>query len=223
MSIPDTEKHMFLGELHRLFRPRRYLEIGVQFGNSLRQALPETLCIGVDPQPQTTPPPNARLCTVTSDAFFANVPPDVLAEPIDFFFIDGMHLIENVLDDFANCEERSHPGGVIVLDDVLPYSPEIAVRTPLPGDWAGDVWKLWPILAKWRPDVEVTMVDVAPTGLMVVQGLHPGNGPQLLRAYREIITQMWARDVPDPAKWLDSFRAGALPPETAYEQIKERM
>ncbi len=215
-TVSVRTRHEFLDQLHSLIRPKQYLEIGVQYGISLRLARPGTAAIGIDPDPRTAPPPNGWIFPVTSDAFFADVPADVLAHPIDFAFIDGMHLVEYALRDFINCEERSHPDAVIALDDVLPYSPDIAHREPLPGDWAGDVWKLWPILAEWRPDLKITMVDVEPTGLMIVQNLNPADGPRQLRADYDAICETWAREVDA----YDVTTPGVLGPAAALEEIK---
>lgn len=213
-------RHEFLAALHELLQPTIYLEIGVQFGHSLRLTLPTTQAIGVDPDPLCTPPPNAVLEVMTSDRYFADqraiAATDDL-DPIDFGFIDGSHLVEDALRDFINMEEVSHPAGLIALDDVLPYSPDIAKRVPLPGDWAGDVWKLWPILTKWRPDLKITMVDVEPTGLMVVQDLDPLGGPPLLRTYYDEITAVWAHETP-AQDWL---HVGAIKPDQALREIQE--
>lgn len=213
--IPITPKHEFLDRLHGLVEPDRYLEIGVQFGNSLWLTRDYTAAVGIDPHPMCGPPPNATIYPVTSDDFFANVRPEQLAQPVDLAFIDGMHLIEYVVRDLANVEEWMRPGGMIVLDDVLPYSPEIATRESLPGDWAGDVWKLWPILAKWRQDLHITMVDVEPTGLMVLQRLEPVNGPAVLRNWHDAIAETWAREVPAQT-WM---RHGGLDREAAFAEI----
>lgn len=217
--LPRTPKHDFLDALHGLVEPDRYLEIGVQTGTSLALARDYTNVLGIDPHPQLAREvarrPNTVVYPVTSDHFFANVTAAQLAAPVDLAFIDGMHLIENVVRDLANVEEWMRPGGIIALDDVLPYDESIACRTPLPGDWAGDVWKLWPILTKWRPNLAVTMVDVAPTGLMVLQHLDPMNGPAVLRNWHQSIVDTWAREVPTQA-WLHS---GGLPPEEAYREI----
>jgi GT2 family glycosyltransferase/predicted O-methyltransferase YrrM len=218
VGVSVRTRHEFLDQLHELVKPKQYLEIGVQYGISLRLARPGTVAIGIDPDPRTAAPPNGWIFPVTSDAFFADVPVNVLAHPIDFAFIDGMHLVEYALRDFINCEERSHPYGVIALDDVLPYSPDIAHREPLPGDWAGDVWKLWPILAEYRPELKITMVDVEPTGLMIVQGLDPVDGPRRLLAHYDEICATWAREVDD-----GNFTTGVLRPAVALEQIKRSL
>lgn len=212
--IPITPKHEFLDRLHGLVEPDRYLEIGVQFGNSLWLTRDYTAAIGIDPHPMCGPPPNGEIITSTSDNYFARGA-GLPQRLIDLAFIDGMHLIEYVVRDLANVEEWMRPGGLIVLDDVLPHDPAIATRESLPGDWAGDVWKLWPILAKWRPDLSVTMVDVAPTGLMVLQHLDPINGPAVLRHWHDAIAQTWAREVPAQT-WMAH---GGLTPDEAMLEI----
>lgn len=175
MVIPQTPRHDFLHELHKLLRPATYLEIGVQTGRGLAQALPETLALGVDPAPQISVPivAESRIYAMTSDEYFAR--PLTRHEVIDLAFIDGMHLVEYALRDFIGVERHARPDGrtVAVFDDVLPYSPDIAGREPLPGDWTGDVWKINGILNARRPDLTRILVDVAPTGALVVLGLNP--------------------------------------------------
>ncbi len=39
--------------------------------------------------------------------------------------------------------------------------------------WAGDVWRLLPILKKYRPDLRVRFLDCPPTGLVAVTNLDP--------------------------------------------------
>jgi hypothetical protein len=213
--IPTTPRHEFLDRLHGLVEPDRYLEIGVQFGNSLWLTRDYTAAIGIDPHPMCEPPPNATIYSLTSDDFFKATSPATLSQPVDLAFIDGQHLIEYVVRDLANVEEWMRPGGIIAIDDVLPYSPDIATREQLPGDWAGDVWKLWPILAKWRQNLAITMVDVAPTGLMVLQRLDPVNGPAVLRNWHDAIAGTWAREVPAQT-WM---RNAGAPPDEAFAEI----
>jgi len=178
--IQQTLRHDFLHELHKLLRPATYLEIGVQTGRSLAQAVPPTVAVGVDPAPQISVdiPVRYRIASMTSDEFFAEsgAPGERLA-PVDLAFIDGMHLIEYALRDFIGVERLARPDGrtVAVFDDVLPYTADIAGRTPLPGDWTGDVWKMIQILDRWRPDLTVLVVNVPPTGALVVLGLDPAS------------------------------------------------
>jgi hypothetical protein len=55
-----------------------------------------------------------------------------------------------------------------------------------PDFWAGDVWKLVPILRQYRPDLKILLTDAAPTGLVFVTNLDPSNDV-LERNYFEIM------------------------------------
>jgi hypothetical protein len=183
-------RHEFLAELHKILNPRVYLEIGVQSGASLTLATGTRIAHGVDPHPMLSMgiPPWAQIFEETSDEYFAAL--DRTAEltnkpslAIDLGFIDGMHLWEYALRDFMNMERYANSHGTIVLDDVLPYNREIAARKQPPGDWTGDVWKVWEILSDWRPDLDLRLVNSQPTGLLVVRNLNP---------YNRILKENWA-------------------------------
>jgi hypothetical protein len=165
--------HTFLAKLHEILKPQVYLEIGVQFGSSLALARSAT-AIGVDPNPMVNLVPgnlkaNQFIYSMDSDSFFASHSQHI--PRVDLGFIDGMHLFEYALRDFINMEVVTSTQGVIVFDDVLPYAQEIAVREQPPGDWTGDVWKVYPILKEYRPDLNIALIDTAPTGTMVVTNL----------------------------------------------------
>jgi hypothetical protein len=180
----------FLGRVHHLFEPRTYLEIGVRQGDSL--TLSDAPAIGIDPTPdlvgQTLE--HATVFRQTSDEYFGM--PDPLApfggRPIDLAFIDGMHLIEFALRDFTNVERHSHPGGVVILDDVFPPTPAEAVRERRTQVWTGDVYKIVDVLASTRPDLKLIEVDTEPTGVLLVFGLDPGN-TILADSYDALVTR----------------------------------
>lgn len=228
--IPQTPRHDFLRSLHELLRPATYLEIGVQTGRSMEQALagrPDVQAFGVDPRPVPSRPmpPGTALYAMTSDDYFAGYGATELPGPVDLAFIDGMHLVEFCLRDFMGVEKLARPDGrtVAVFDDVLPYSAAIAGRVPLPGDWAGDCWKIWSILYGRRPDLVTILVDVAPTGALVVLGLDPTNTvfPEGYGA----IEQHWAVDS-DPgmdAYKLARMRALAVQPDVALNLIRSHL
>ncbi len=168
-----------LRRLHEILAPRTYLEIGIRKGDSLALAASAAVAIGIDPKPMLSKPTasNAKIFAFTSDEFFATH--DVRAElggrDLDLAFIDGMHLFEYVLRDFANVERCSSPGTVIVLHDCLPVDELSASRERTTSLWTGDVWKVVPVLRRFRPDLNLTIVDASPSGLVIVEGLDPAS------------------------------------------------
>ena len=178
-------KRLDYGELLRLcharLKPRRYLEIGVDEGGSL--ALAECPSIGIDPGFELVRSLRApaRLYRVTSDEFFAGPAADLAGElaEIDLAFIDGMHLAEYVLRDFANVERRISAGAVVVLDDVLPGQPEMLQRDRKYNAWCGDVYKVIRLLRDVRPDLDIRVISafIGPyrKGLALISGLDAEN------------------------------------------------
>ena len=219
MVIPPTPRHDLLRALHELIQPKIYLEIGVQTGRSLVQARPGTISIGVDPNPQlsgVTIENPYFIFSRTSDDFFAEFTEDSIKKaytPYDMVFIDGMHLIENVMRDYSNAVRWSHHRTVIIVDDVLPYKPEIASRTPMPGDWTGDVWKIYSILTA-HSSVNAVLVDVAPTGLLIITGVNPEDDPMTVDHQfqdDDVLTQYE----------LDEMRRYAVQPDEALAYVAQ--
>lgn len=169
-----TTRHEFLAQLHALVRPITYMEIGVQYGTGLMLAHDATTAIGIDPSPQMSPvPENTVLHSMTSDDYFASIDPKAFKPAVDLAFIDGMHWYEFALRDFFNIEKISHKNTIVVFDDVLPRNQEEATRAWNTFDWTGDVWKVYPILKKIRPDLTMVLVDTQPTGALLVWNLKP--------------------------------------------------
>ena len=195
-SLPGDDYIEVLAALHASLRPRFYLEIGVSEGASLCLARPPTVAAGIDPCPR-------RLCHAlgaetaifaeTSDAFFAayDVRPQFAGRRVDLAFLDGLHSFEQTLRDFMNVERRAAPGALVMVHDCLPSDAAAATRDTRGSFWAGDVWKLIPILATWRPDLELTPVGACPTGLLAIRNLDPASGV-LARAYDEIVAAFLA-------------------------------
>lgn len=193
-----------LRRLHDVLAPALYLEIGVRTGASLALARAEG--IGVDPAPMVSVElaPSVRVVAATSDSFFETWRPE---RPVDFGFIDGMHLFEQALRDFIHMERVSHRWGVIAIDDIFPNHPRQAQRQRATRAWTGDLWKLHEVLCKRRPDLTLLPLDTHPTGLLLVTGLDPTN-VVLSDAYDELIAA-YARDIPPPPHVLD--RRGSHP------------
>lgn len=215
----------FLARLHAVTQPRGYLEIGVRHGDSIRLA--SCPAIGIDPVPSASAPSSADFsyAASTSDDFFDHHQAKQYLEwwghPIDLAYIDGMHLVENATRDFINIERYSNERTVVVFDDVLPYSHAIAAREQPAGDWTGDVWKVIPILKTFRLDLEWRLVDVAPTGALVVAGLDPiGAGHRYLNDFFHYIVEPMISTETVPDYILD--RRDAISPDECVEWLLSR-
>ena len=176
----------FVARMVQSKRARTYLEIGVRDGSTL--VLVDCASIGVDPSFQFTlnpmgKKPSLHLFQMTSDEFFkSHDVVEILGRPLDVVFLDGLHQFEYLLRDFYNSERSSHRDGLIMLDDCLPVNSEMTERTHNPAGranqdlaswWTGDVWKMLPILRKFRPDLQIALVDTSPTGNVCVVNLDP--------------------------------------------------
>jgi hypothetical protein len=176
--MPGPSYLQHLAWLHELLEPRTYLEIGVLTGAALKLARPPTRAIGVDPAPLCGGAAFAaetRIVAATSDAFFADPAASSDAVAIDFAFIDGLHLFEQVLRDFINVERRAAPHGVIALHDTLPLADAATRRTLAEPFASGDTWRIVPCLGRYRPDLRVVSIPAGPSGLTIVSGLDPAS------------------------------------------------
>jgi hypothetical protein len=165
----------------------RYLEIGTSTGASLARV--NCTSIAIDPafritMPVTGAKPEIHLYQMTSDDYFTcHDPEQVLGGRIDLAFLDGMHLYEFLLRDFINTEKHCAPDSVILLHDCLPPTFEMTSRDGNHQNlnriyrnfWAGDVWKVVAILKRWRPDLEIRLLDCPPTGLVAISRLDPNS------------------------------------------------
>ena len=207
----------FLADLHRQVTPRAYLEIGVRNGKSL--ALARCPSVGIDPAFSITAELQTEvfLFRTSSDEYFAR--PDPLSptggQPFDLAFIDGLHLFEFAFRDFLNAERYSSPDGLIVFDDVLPRTVDEAARIRHTRLWAGDVYPMIEVLARYRPELSVVPVGTTPTGLLLVTGLDPSN-TTLADHYDEIMAEFRRPDPqPVPVELMD--RLSVLGPERVLE------
>lgn len=187
LRFPGALYTDLLSRLHHALQPRTYVEIGVGSGSSMACAIPGTRCIGIDPAP-TLATKFTATCEVffkTSDAFFADHDLREVLEgwPVELSFIDGLHLFENVLADFANLERYCAPGSTILIHDCVPLSEVTSSRARRTRFWTGDVWRILPVLAEFRPDLSITVVECPPSGLAIIRGLDPNS--TVLTQHRE--------------------------------------
>lgn len=170
----------FFKDMHDRILLDWYMEIGCRLGLSFASVRSKT--VAVDPFFRVKidiihTKPALHVFQTTSDDFFTH---DFLGRneiTLSMCFIDGMHLFEFALRDFINTERHMHRDGVVILHDCCPSSYEMTTRDldNLPRAWTGDVWKLIPVLQKYRPDLKLTILDCAPTGLLLVSDLDPAN------------------------------------------------
>ena len=197
LNFPGPLYLKIIAMLHSHLRPRTYLEIGVETGQSIALARRETRAIGIDPEPKITErlAPSTSIHATTSDEYFAAH--DVRAEfgglPIDLAFIDGMHHFEFALRDFMNIERHCTSRSTILIHDCYPLSRHTAERERRTSFWSGDIWRLILLLRKYRPDLSVKVIGTSPTGLGVVRGLDPGSNV-LREKYDAIVGEFLALD-----------------------------
>jgi hypothetical protein len=192
-EIPDLSGdyyHTVLTQLHMTLEPRTYFEIGTARGGTL--ALAKCAAIAVDPRfmfddiemvRKIVAKPSVGLYQMSSEVFFERyTPTGLFGSPIDMAFLDGMHRCEYLLRDFINTERHCRRNSVIALHDCLPVEKAITTRVETyntsvqrKGWWAGDVWRTALLLKRRRPDLAITSLDSAPTGLVLITNLNPNN------------------------------------------------
>ncbi len=182
VAFPGEDYYQILKTIQDLIRPAAYVEIGVCKGLSIQYATHSDIVLGVDVEQhefQVEAPPNLRMFYKTSNQFFKeDIAESLKQKKVDFTFIDGLHTYEQTLLDFIQIEKYCHKLSIAAFHDCLPLTKGIAQReTPNSFwiGWCGDVWKILPILKKYRPDLTLTMVGAAPSGLLLVQGLDPDS------------------------------------------------
>jgi len=199
-ALPGSRYLTALRWIHETLRPATYVEIGVRWGTSLREALPETACVGIDPSPRLRgrTPPNARIFAMTSDAFFERYNlAEVLGAPqFSLAFIDGLHLFEQAFQDFIHLEQFAGPRSIIMIHDCLPLDRVTSDRTRTTDFYSGDVWKLARCLKEQRPDLRIATVRARPTGLCLVGGLNR-HSDVLARRRDELISHYKALSFDD--------------------------
>ncbi len=235
-SMPDHTGENYrtiLQRFHQVFRPETYLEIGVENGTTLEFAT--CASIGIDPayritQPITDNKPACLLYRTSSDLFFKHQDPSgIFGQPIDMAFLDGMHWFEFLLRDFINVEKHCKPNSIVLIHDCIPTDSHAARRDPNdhrlrelshnPDWWAGDVWKVIAMLAKYRPDLKILAFDAVPTGLIAVTNLD-ARSTTLADRYFDMVEEYRDQTLADagPA-YLDRLRIADTQRYASHEAL----
>jgi hypothetical protein len=202
---PGVSYIEYMAEVVHTKGSKRYLEIGTNFGSSLAPITCSS--IAIDPTFRLTmevvgTKKTCLMYQMTSDDFFAEHDPKaLLGGPLDVAFLDGMHLYEFLVRDFYNTEKSCSRESLIILHDCLPGTFEMTNRQFKPAMlnvryqnyWTGDVWKVMPILAKYRPDLRVVYVDCPPTGLAIISNCDP-KSTVLETNYKAIVEEFKESD-----------------------------
>lgn len=183
--------HSYLSSLHSQYAGGVYCEIGVYNGGSLSLAKSAKLAIGVDPAPNIKSDEYKsvpfHIAQTTSDDFFSTRAKKILnGNSIDLCFIDGLHIFEFALRDFIGAERFMNPNGIIIVHDILPRSDIEAARVRLTRAWTGDVWRLVYVLKHYRPDLDIKILSLQPTGLAIISNLNPSD-TSLVENYTEVV------------------------------------
>ena len=190
--------YKFLEKIHGIISPEVYLEIGVRDGDSLKLAFKSKKIIAIDPiksknfVKNTSNLSNLDFFLCSSDEFFLNS--ELLDkfkdkhEFIDMAFIDGMHLFEYYLRDFINIEKYSKKNSVIILHDTIAVDKESSERKREQSFWTGDVWKIVPILNKYREDLKIFNITDCYTGILCVTNLN-SKSKVLEQNYESILNE----------------------------------
>ena len=220
-SIPDhlgLDYRQVIHHIHQWLKPNSYLEVGVEKGETF--ILSDSKSIGVDVAFQFTSTdllqkisqrPMSALYRMPSDSFFKSFDPTkILGGPVELAFLDGMHQCEYLLRDFINTEKSCLSNSIIILHDCCPLETPMAAREPgqhaieahREGWWTGDVWRTALALKRLRTDLQMVVLDAAPTGLVCITNLNPAS-TYLQEEYFTVVDAMRAWD-------LEQIGLGAL-------------
>lgn len=145
----DVIKHLL-----KLNKGKKYLEIGVEDGDNLRQ-IKTSVMHGVDPASK-----NATHHQ-TSDEFFEMLHPEY---KYDVVFVDGLHVAAQAQRDIENALDHLNDGGFVVVHDCNPpnewyqRSEAEAAKNGF-RKWNGDVYKAIVNLRVTRDDLYICVVD----------------------------------------------------------------
>lgn len=149
----------------------RYLEVGLQEGKTFEQIRAATR-VGVEPYPRFSRrrlPRNSEVYVGTSDLFF-----DSCQSKFDLVFLDGLHEANQTYRDLIHALRFLEPGGVIMVDDVVPLDEpsslpslrdsdlrkrELGINHPF---WYGDVYKVLGVIIELHSDLDLVLIGDTP-------------------------------------------------------------
>lgn len=215
-----------------LFDGPAYLEIGVFEGDTFHAARAGTK-VAVDPafrfdvDAARADPSNAgaRYHPLTSDDYFASA--ESAAACFDVIFLDGLHHFDQTLRDLLNAIPRLKPGGVVIIDDVLPSSYGASLREledaakfrrmteapDAPKAWMGDVYRLVFFIRDYLPAYRYATTADNHGMLLLWRGQRPHDVPPLTveaiarQDYKDVVFRPRAYNFKPLSEIVASIRA----------------
>ena len=186
-TLPGDDYLAHLRRFHETLRPRLYVEIGVDAGRTLSLARPPTRAIGVDPAAReggATFAADTRLFPLESDAFFAargrrrRSPGSRSTSPSSTDCISSSR--PSAISSTSSGTRRRTRSSCSTT--ACPSTGRPRAGRAATGFWTGDVWKIVPVLARHRPDLELFVIPTLPDGPV----RRDASGPVLDRARRAL-------------------------------------
>jgi hypothetical protein len=185
--------------VHTRLHPKRYVEIGVRKGETLKFGVNSQIVgIGSGFDVHLKFRDTTLLFQMSSEEYFAtrNLLHDLGGQPFDYALINGLHTFERVLDEFIHLERAASPESIIAIRGVLPRNAEEAATERTTPSWVGDVWRIIPCLAEYRPDLELTKIATTPTGVMLIRRCNPAD--RTLEARKAQLIERFVRSTDFP-------------------------
>lgn len=188
---PNNHSVRRINALSNRFPSRpRYLEIGLQEGKTFEQ-IRATTRVGVEPYPRfslKSLPRNSEVYVGTSDSFFGSC-----QSKFDLVFLDGLHEANQTYRDLVNALRFLAPGGVILLDDVVPLDEASSLPSLRDSElqkrkmgishpfWYGDVYKVLGAIIEMHPDLNLVLIGDTPEHIQAL--IWPVNSDTVFSAH----------------------------------------
>lgn len=170
-----------LKKLHLDLKPKFYFQSGVQNGLFLNLCRCQSVVCGDPNMIAKTVPFPTRIFIEKASQFFGNEKRlfSIFSREIDLAFLSAPDLAENLIQQIGKLEAFMSKSGAMVLGNVCPDHIEMTHPKRSYRQWAGTAYKIIPLLAKYRPDLEVqihnTYRDGFRYGTAVLTNLDPTN------------------------------------------------
>lgn len=141
-DLRNMSYHEIINFFIEHYQYKNYLELGVRDTNNTFNKIKCVDKVGVDIDPKSKPTYN-----MTTDDFFETVGKEL---KWDIIFIDACHEKNQVYKDFYNSLSHLNDNGIIVMDDINPFTLEL-----LKPEFCDNAWEVFAELRTCRNDLEM--------------------------------------------------------------------